>query len=74
MTRPGTARFGQANCKDKRELEERGFAQNTAILFLSDNGDMMGDYMLGGKELLFDVSLGVPKPRKHLSADNPYRA
>lgn len=44
----------------RAELDRRGLAQNTVILFLSDNGDMMGDYLLGGKELLYDVSLRIP--------------
>ena len=42
------------------ELAARGFADNTLIVFLSDNGDMMGDYQLGGKELLYDASIRVP--------------
>ena len=44
----------------RAELARRGLADNTVIIFLSDNGDMMGDYMLGGKELLYDASLRVP--------------
>ncbi len=44
----------------RSELDRRGVAGNTVILFLSDNGDMMGDYMIGGKELLFDVSIRIP--------------
>lgn len=44
----------------REELARRGLAQNTVLLFLSDNGDMMGDYLLGGKELLYDASLRVP--------------
>ena len=44
----------------RAELARRGMARNTVILFLSDNGDMTGDYLLGGKELLFDASLCVP--------------
>ena len=41
-------------------LRQRGLDTRTVILFLSDNGDMTSDYMLGGKELLYDVSLRVP--------------
>jgi arylsulfatase A-like enzyme len=44
----------------REELSRRGLAENTVIIFLSDNGDMMGDYMLGGKELLYDASIRVP--------------
>jgi arylsulfatase A-like enzyme len=44
----------------RRELADRGFADNTVIVFLSDNGDMHGDYLLGGKELLYDASIRVP--------------
>ena len=35
-------------------------ADNTVILLLSDNGEMTGDYMLGGKELLYDASIRIP--------------
>ena len=44
----------------RAELQRRSMGQTTVILFTSDNGDMMGDYLLGGKELLYDVSLRVP--------------
>jgi arylsulfatase A-like enzyme len=44
----------------RRELAARGFAENTVIVFLSDNGDMHGDYQLGGKELLYDASIRIP--------------
>ena len=44
----------------RSELSRRGLAANTVILFLSDNGEMTGDYMLGGKELLYDASIRVP--------------
>jgi len=44
----------------RRELADRGFAGNTVIVFLSDNGDMHGDHLLGGKELLYDASIRVP--------------
>jgi arylsulfatase A-like enzyme len=42
------------------ELAKRGLADNTVILFLSDNGEMTGDYLLGGKELLYDASIRIP--------------
>lgn len=44
----------------RRELAARGLAENTVIVFLSDNGDMLGDYQLGGKELLYDASIRIP--------------
>jgi arylsulfatase A-like enzyme len=44
----------------RAELKRRGLDRRTVILFLSDNGDMTGDYLLGGKELLYDASLRVP--------------
>jgi len=44
----------------RASLEKRGLADNTVIVFLSDNGEMTGDYMLGGKELLYDASIRVP--------------
>jgi arylsulfatase A-like enzyme len=42
------------------ELKRRGLDRRTVIVFLSDNGDMTGDYLLGGKELLYEASLRVP--------------
>ena len=42
------------------ELARRGLGDNTVLVFLSDNGDMIGDYLLGGKELLYDASIRVP--------------
>jgi arylsulfatase A-like enzyme len=61
----------------REELVKRGIDNNTVIIFLSDNGDMMGDYMLGGKELLFDVSIRVPlivfDPRKPIAAQGHIR-
>jgi len=44
----------------REDLAARGFANNTVIIFLSDNGDMMGDYQLGGKQLLYDASIRIP--------------
>ena len=46
--------------KIRLELAQRGLTDSTVILFLSDNGDMMGDYLLGGKQLLYDVSIRIP--------------
>lgn len=42
------------------ELSRRGLGENTVLVFLSDNGDMTADYLIGGKELLYDVSIRVP--------------
>lgn len=50
----------QAIGRIRAELQRRGRAGNTVIILMSDNGDMTGDYLLGGKELLYDVSLRVP--------------
>jgi arylsulfatase A-like enzyme len=48
----------------RSELARRGLAGHTVILFMSDNGNMTSDYMLGGKELLYSVL--VPGLLKHL--------
>ena len=42
------------------DLERRGLAQNTVILFASDHGLIMGEYGMGGKELLLDLSAKIP--------------
>ncbi len=42
------------------DLERRGLAQNTVILFGSDHGLIMGEYGMGGKELLLDLSAKIP--------------
>jgi len=39
----------------RADLERRGLAQNTIILFASDHGLIMGEYGMGGKELLLDL-------------------
>jgi len=44
----------------RASLAKRGLAENTVIVFLSDNGEMTGDYMLGGKQYLYDASLRIP--------------
>lgn len=44
----------------RAELARRGLSGNTVLVFMSDNGDMIGDFMLGGKELLYDASIRVP--------------
>jgi arylsulfatase A-like enzyme len=42
------------------DLEKRGLDQNTVILFGSDHGLLMGEYGMGGKELLLDLSAKIP--------------
>jgi arylsulfatase A-like enzyme len=44
----------------RADLERRGLAQNTVILFGSDHGLIMGEYGMGGKELLLDLSAKIP--------------
>ena len=42
------------------DLKKRGLADNTVILFGSDHGLIMGEYGMGGKELLLDLSAKIP--------------
>jgi arylsulfatase A-like enzyme len=42
------------------DLKRRGLDQNTVILFGSDHGLIMGEYGMGGKELLLDLSAKIP--------------
>lgn len=42
------------------DLKKRGLDQNTVILFGSDHGLIMGEYGMGGKELLLDLSAKIP--------------
>jgi arylsulfatase A-like enzyme len=42
------------------DLERRGLAKNTVILYASDHGLIMGEYGMGGKELLLDLSAKIP--------------
>ncbi len=52
----------------RKMLEERGLADNTVIIYLSDHGDHFGDKHLYGKWSPYDPSLQVPfivcDPRK----------
>jgi arylsulfatase A-like enzyme len=49
-----------------RTLEQRGFAENTVVVFLSDHGDMLGDHGLLGKGgYFFDESTRVPFLVRH---------
>ena len=42
------------------DLKKRGLAENTIVLFGSDHGLLMGEYGMGGKELLLDLSAKIP--------------
>ena len=42
------------------DLDRRGLAQNTVILYGSDHGLLMGEYGMGGKALLFDLASKIP--------------
>lgn len=44
----------------RESLEERGLADNTVIIFSSDHGLLMGEYAMGGKSLLYDLTTRVP--------------
>ncbi|MHA7874255.1 sulfatase-like hydrolase/transferase [Roseivivax sp.] len=41
-------------------LREEGLLNNTAILFTSDHGDMLGDHGLLAKRVMYDMSARVP--------------
>ncbi len=41
-------------------LEAGGFADETTILFTSDHGEMLGDFGLWTKQLMFEGSAGIP--------------
>ena len=41
-------------------LEKQGIADNTVIIFASDHGLLMGEYGMGGKSLLYDLSAKIP--------------
>lgn len=42
------------------DLKKRGLDENTIIIFTSDHGLLMGEYGMGGKELLYDLAAKVP--------------
>lgn len=44
----------------RSDLKKRALDQNTIIIFTSDHGLIMGEYGMGGKELLLDLSSKVP--------------
>lgn len=41
-------------------LEAEGLADNTVIVLASDHGLLMGEYGMGGKSLLYDLSAKIP--------------
>ena len=41
-------------------LEENGLVDNTIIIFASDHGLLMGEYGMGGKALLYDLTSKIP--------------
>jgi arylsulfatase A-like enzyme len=42
------------------DLQRRGLAENTVILYGSDHGLLMGEYGMGGKSLLYDLASKIP--------------
>jgi len=46
--------------KIRQALKTLHLEHNTVIIFLSDNGDLQSDHMLGGKELLYEESIRIP--------------
>ncbi len=43
-----------------KKLEKQGLIENTVILFASDHGLLMGEYGMGGKALLYDLTSKIP--------------
>ena len=43
----------------RESLQRRGIADNTVIVFSSDHGLLMGEYAMGGKSLLYDLTTRV---------------
>ncbi len=43
-----------------QQLEEKGLMENTIITFASDHGLLMGEYGMGGKALLYDLTSKIP--------------
>ena len=41
-------------------LRKRGLIENTVIIFSSDHGLLMGEYGMGGKALLYDLTTRIP--------------
>ncbi len=42
------------------KLDEKGMSDNTVIIFASDHGLLMGEYGMGGKALLYDLTSKIP--------------
>ena len=42
------------------QLKQQGLDKNTIIVFASDHGLLMGEYGMGGKGLLYDLSAKIP--------------
>jgi arylsulfatase A-like enzyme len=42
------------------DLERRGLAENTVIIYGSDHGLLMGEHAMGGKSLLYDLASKIP--------------
>jgi len=43
-----------------KSLEKSGLRKNTIIIYASDHGLLMGEYGMGGKALLFDLTSKIP--------------
>ncbi len=43
-----------------KTLDEQGLRDNTIIVFTTDHGEMLGDFGLTGKGVMFEQSAGVP--------------
>ena len=41
-------------------LENRGFAENTIVVFTSDHGEMLGDFGLYKKQVMYEPAIRVP--------------
>ena len=46
--------------KLRKALQEKGLAENTVIIFMSDNGYFTGERQLAGKWLMYEESIHVP--------------
>jgi arylsulfatase A-like enzyme len=57
----------------RKELENKGLAKNTVLIFMGDNGYFLGERQLADKWLMYDLSLRVPMvifdPRAKVHSD-----